>query len=199
VAIRGCATATQGFIVSRRRLELPNWLRHARMAISGGEAVTFASPRAPGALHALLSNWLKLAATPLVKFDARADVRRSASLSNGRLETLLSTNPANDEAGLAWAIELLGRQRIDAATRRYVLAGGSPGQGKSAGPLICACNGVRLGEIEEALRQGSASVEDVGRALRAGTNCGSCKPEIRKIIEACGANLLRPEFVEPAQ
>ena len=199
VAIRPCATATQGFIVSRRRLELPNWLRHARMAIPGGEAVTFASPRAPGALHALLSNWLKLAATPLVKFDARADVRRSASLSNGRLETLLSTNPANDEAGLAWAIELLGRQRIDAATRRYVLAGGSPGQGKSAGPLICACNGVRLGEIEEALRQGSASVEDVGRALRAGTNCGSCKPEIRKIIEACGANLVRPEFVEPAQ
>jgi assimilatory nitrate reductase catalytic subunit len=65
--------------------------------------------------------------------------------------------------------------------------------------LICACNGVCLGEIEEALRQGSASVEDVGRALRAGTNCGSCKPEIRKIIEACGANLLRPEFVEPAQ
>jgi len=66
VAIRPCATATQGFLVSRRRLELPNWLRHARMAIPGGEAVAFASPRAPAALHALLSNWLRLAATPLV-------------------------------------------------------------------------------------------------------------------------------------
>ena len=34
-AIRPCATATQGFVVSRRRLELPNWLRHARMAVRG--------------------------------------------------------------------------------------------------------------------------------------------------------------------
>jgi assimilatory nitrate reductase catalytic subunit len=85
----------------------------------------------------LLSNWLKLGAAPLVKFDARAGVRRSASVLSDRLETLLSTGPSSDETGLAWAIELLARERIDAATRRYVLAGRSPGQGKSAGTLVC--------------------------------------------------------------
>jgi assimilatory nitrate reductase catalytic subunit len=197
-AIRPCATATQGFIVSRKRLKLPNWLRHARIAVPGGEAVTFASPRKPQALHALMSNWLKLAETPLAKSDARAGVHRSASLTRGRLETLLSTGPARDEAGLAWAIELLAQERIDAATRPYILAGRAPGQGKGGGPLVCACFGVRRAAIEEAAGQGCDSVEAVGRALRAGTNCGSCRPEILGIIQAVKREAGRPALAEAA-
>ena len=176
-SIRPCVTATQGFIVSRKRLKLPNWLRHARIAAPGGEAVTFASPRQPQALHALLSNWLRLAETPLAKSDARAGVHRAASLTRGRLETLLSTGPARDEAGLAWAMELLALERIDAATRPYILAGRAPGHSRDGGPLVCACFGVRRGAIEDAAGQGCDSVEAVGRASRAGTNCGSCRPE----------------------
>jgi assimilatory nitrate reductase catalytic subunit len=183
-AIRPCATATQGFIVSRRRLKLPVWLRHARMSVMGGEAVTFASPRKPQALYALLLNWLRLVETPLEKSDARAGVHRSASVARGRLETLLSIGPASDEPGLAWAIELLAQERIDPAMRRYILAGRAPGEGKSGGPLVCSCFGVRQAEIEHAVRQGSQTVDAVGRASRAGTNCGSCRPEIHKIVEA---------------
>jgi assimilatory nitrate reductase catalytic subunit len=52
-------------------------------------------------LHSLLSNWLEPAAAPLVVSDGRAGVRRSASVVDGRLETLLSTGPSNDETGLA--------------------------------------------------------------------------------------------------
>jgi assimilatory nitrate reductase catalytic subunit len=197
-SIRPCATATQGFIVSRKRLKLPNWLLHARVAIPGGEAVTFASPRQPQALYALLSNWLRLAETPLAKSDVRAGVHRSASLTRGRLETLLSTGPARDEAGLAWAIDLLALERIDAATRPYILAGRPPGQSKGAGPLVCACFGVRRGAIEDAVAEGCASVEAVGAALRAGTNCGSCRPEISGIIEALKKETSRPALAEAA-
>ena len=193
-AIRPCATATQGFIVSRTRLNPPSWLRHARMAIPGGEAVTFASPRKPEALFALLSNWLKLVETPLVKSDARAGVHRSASVAGGRLEILLSASRSNDEPGLAWAIELLAQERIDAATRRYILAGRAPGQGEGGGPVVCSCFGVRQAVIEDAVKQGRASVEAVGDALRAGTNCGSCRPEIRKIVEAFALDSRRPEL-----
>jgi len=192
-AIRPAVMATQGFLVSRRRLQLPTWLSHARIAIPGGEAVTFASPRAPEALHALLSNWLRRAAAPMVKSDTRAGVRRSASLAAGRLETLLSTGPSNDETGLAWAVDLLGRDRIDAATRRYVLAGRPPGEVASVGPLVCSCFAVPRGAIEKAVKAGNASLEAIGRALRAGTNCGSCRPEIRKIIESCERDSPSPE------
>jgi assimilatory nitrate reductase catalytic subunit len=36
----------------------------------------------------------------------------------------------------------------------------------------------------------AVSVEAVGRHLKAGTNCGSCQPEIKKLIGAtCGAKI----------
>jgi assimilatory nitrate reductase catalytic subunit len=28
----------------------------------------------------------------------------------------------------------------------------------------------------------AANVEDIGRALKAGTNCGSCLPELKRIV-----------------
>ncbi len=130
-------------------------------------------------------NWLRLVETPLVKSDAQAGVHRSASVTRGRLDTLLSIGPASDEPGLAWAIELLAQERIDPAMRRYILAGRGAGreQGQQE-PLVCSCFGVRQAEFADAVRQGSQNVDAVGRASRAGTNCGSCRPEIHKIVEA---------------
>jgi NAD(P)H-nitrite reductase large subunit len=49
--------------------------------------------------------------------------------------------------------------------------------------VVCACFGVGLEAIQDALASGKArSVFDIGRVLRAGSNCGSCVPEIRKLI-----------------
>jgi assimilatory nitrate reductase catalytic subunit len=53
-----------------------------------------------------------------------------------------------------------------------------------AAPVICACFGVGL-NIRRAIVSGALSgAEEIGKALRAGTNCGSCLPELRKIIQA---------------
>jgi assimilatory nitrate reductase catalytic subunit len=38
--------------------------------------------------------------------------------------------------------------------------------------------------IAAAVRAGCADVDAVGRKLKAGTNCGSCRPEIGKLIAA---------------
>ncbi|MEL7398563.1 MAG: (2Fe-2S)-binding protein [Pseudomonadota bacterium] len=32
--------------------------------------------------------------------------------------------------------------------------------------------------------QGLLSVDDIGSALRAGTNCGSCKPELARLLKS---------------
>jgi assimilatory nitrate reductase catalytic subunit len=53
----------------------------------------------------------------------------------------------------------------------------------SAGPIVCACFSVGLATIRDAIRSGAASsVEAIGAALRAGTNCGSCLPELKRIV-----------------
>ena len=65
-----------------------------------------------------------------------------------------------------------------------MLLSGRPAEGIAAtGPLVCACFGVGLATIRDALATGAAaSVEDIGKALRAGTNCGSCLPELKRIV-----------------
>jgi assimilatory nitrate reductase catalytic subunit len=43
---------------------------------------------------------------------------------------------------------------------------------------------VGANRIEAAARAGHRSIEKIGRQLGAGTNCGSCIPEIRRLIAA---------------
>ncbi|MEO0608059.1 MAG: molybdopterin-dependent oxidoreductase [Pseudomonadota bacterium] len=70
---------------------------------------------------------------------------------------------------------------LDAAGRAGVLAGRAA-HGESAGPIICSCEGVGRYTLINALRDGAATVGDLGNRTRAGTNCGSCQPELRNII-----------------
>ncbi|MNL51243.1 Nitrate reductase [compost metagenome] len=65
-------------------------------------------------------------------------------------------------------------------SRLALLSGRSPG-GTDPGPTVCACFGVGLNAIRAAFEAGAATAEEIGAQLRAGTNCGSCLPEIRRI------------------
>ncbi|MEY4268823.1 MAG: hypothetical protein RLZZ58_39, partial [Pseudomonadota bacterium] len=50
-------------------------------------------------------------------------------------------------------------------------------------PITCVCFDVGLNSIIDAItRQSLTSVEAVGLAIRAGTNCGSCRPAISKLL-----------------
>jgi assimilatory nitrate reductase catalytic subunit len=52
------------------------------------------------------------------------------------------------------------------------------------GAIVCACLQVGALTIGDAVRrQGCTTVEAVGACTGAGTNCGSCRSEIRAIIE----------------
>ena len=65
-----------------------------------------------------------------------------------------------------------------------LLSGKSADGLPDAGPVICSCFGVGLNVIRGALRSGAAAtVEEIGKALRAGTNCGSCLPELKRIVQ----------------
>ncbi len=51
---------------------------------------------------------------------------------------------------------------------------------------ICDCNAVSKAEIVEAVMEGARGLQAVCEATRAGTGCGSCRPEVQAIIDfAC--------------
>jgi assimilatory nitrate reductase catalytic subunit len=58
--------------------------------------------------------------------------------------------------------------------------------------VVCACFGVGIAAIEKLIASGAVkSVEAIGQHLKAGTNCGSCRPEIKRLITVMnGARVL---------
>ena len=51
------------------------------------------------------------------------------------------------------------------------------------GPTLCACFGMGVNTILTAIETGGLiSVAQIGAALGAGTNCGSCGPELAPLL-----------------
>ena len=84
-------------------------------------------------------------------------------------------------SGLAEAWRL---GRLDGTARRFLLAGRGASADFDASPTICACFGVKSRAILAAIADGACSTEAVGARLNAGTNCGSCLPELTRMIAA---------------
>ncbi|WP_272907144.1 nitrate reductase [Pseudohongiella sp. O18] len=53
---------------------------------------------------------------------------------------------------------------------------------QQAGPLVCSCHNVYQSTVMAAIDAGCDEVEKVGSCCRAGTNCGSCIPEIKRLL-----------------
>src|SRR5262249_42931308 len=50
-------------------------------------------------------------------------------------------------------------------------------------PIICACFGIGVEAVRSAVRSGAVrTIDDIGNTLRAGSNCGSCLPELQTML-----------------
>jgi len=52
------------------------------------------------------------------------------------------------------------------------------------GKLICSCNNVGEGNLKNRINNGCADFKELCNSTGAGTGCGSCRPEVRGILEA---------------
>ena len=68
-----------------------------------------------------------------------------------------------------------------------LLSGKSSDGLASAGPIVCACFGVGRTTICDAIAAGARTAAEIGARLKAGTNCGSCIPELKRLIAQTGA------------
>lgn len=48
--------------------------------------------------------------------------------------------------------------------------------------IACSCKNITYGMIEDAIKAGASSYEDVEKQLRFGTGCGKCKEFIRFLM-----------------
>ncbi|AOV17394.1 nitrate reductase [Acidihalobacter aeolianus] len=114
--------------------------------------------------------------------DPAAGRYRCARLRDGRLELVFFVAPGNLPER-SWLGQMFAEDYLDDVARMSLLAGRPSTGMQVAGRPVCSCFGVGFNTLVEAIdEQGLTSVEAIGEALRAGTNCGSCIPELREIL-----------------
>ncbi|MER9924122.1 molybdopterin-dependent oxidoreductase [Mesorhizobium sp. M0048] len=119
----------------------------------------------------------------LAYHDIAGGHHRFARFAGNRLVGALYLAPTPVAVSRGWAVEQLGADHADRQARLAIVAGRPGGNGVDRGAIVCACFGVGANQIAEAVRGGCTSVAAIGAALHAGTNCGSCRAEIKTIID----------------
>ncbi|HEY4173631.1 MAG TPA: molybdopterin-dependent oxidoreductase, partial [Rhodopila sp.] len=188
VTVEPVAVHFHGLLLRRTGGKLPDLCHWIRVPITEGQMYRLAGLRAMPTADDLTSFAAALLDLPadadwLEMTDKRRGVLRIAVVSDGALEACLFL--ARDESGLpneAAVIPMLGAPVPDAA-RSKILAGRMYDAAASEGPKVCACFGVTRDAIRHAVATHRLnSVQQIGVLLRAGTNCGSCIPELQEIL-----------------
>jgi assimilatory nitrate reductase catalytic subunit len=84
-----------------------------------------------------------------------------------------------------WMVAQLTEAHVEPAARNALVAGRPGTDRPDPGATVCSCFSVGVNQIVAAVQAGNATVEAIGKCLNAGTNCGSCRAEIRGIIDGC--------------
>jgi assimilatory nitrate reductase catalytic subunit len=170
----------RGFALSRVELELPPQVWWTRVVVTGGYGYLLAD----NADLARWQSWLRSAASsdPAEYKDRGGGVYRAASFAEDRIETCLFIGPARDAGDWDAVKSLFAAGALSDDQRRMLLSGKSTDGLASAGPIVCACFGVGRATICDAIAAGAGSTAEIGLQLKAGTNCGSCIPELKQLI-----------------
>jgi len=123
--------------------------------------------------------------------DARRGVSRRLRVNDG---VLAAVRLVGDTQAGAWLKDWLLREEPVAALGRFLLAStaAAPAGFAARGTIVCNCCDVATGEIADFLGAlpGTCGVGEAGALaalqaqLRCGTECGSCLPEVRRLVRA---------------
>ncbi|GGE18825.1 nitrate reductase [Polymorphobacter glacialis] len=164
-----------GFLITREVGANPDCTWWTRIRTRGGWLTELAGQGDPGVLTGLLP-----VGDRAEMIDTRRGVVRSAVLVAGRLQAALFVSRNAGLPPREWLVEQLG---ADNSSSMELLAGRPATPAPSRGAIICVCFDIGLDTITRAIAdQSLVSVEAVGKALNAGTNCGSCRPAIAALL-----------------
>ncbi|MDY0958926.1 molybdopterin-dependent oxidoreductase [Sphingomonas sp. CFBP8993] len=165
----------RGFVIlTGEAIAAPDCLWATRIAVPGGWLWEVAGDGDPAQLDALLPKGQRIEAT-----DPARGSRRVAGIAGGRLVAALFLTERGELPARDWLIA----QLTAAEVAPTILAGRAPGAQVDRGAIVCACFDIGVRTIVTAIRdQQLADVAAIGAALGAGTNCGSCRPALARLL-----------------
>lgn len=183
VEIEPCKMVWHGFVISRIRLD---WRDHAywthvrgrnfwRLELAGDTASPDWSERMKQAFGED-GDWIELR-------DHAAGRYRAALLIDGQIEAVcFFEQEASSLPPRHWLESLFHKSALCDAERMALLVGRPSKAVPDGGRIVCACHGVGENLLRDAIARGASSVEALGIELKAGSNCGSCIPELKQLL-----------------
>jgi len=185
VRIAAYRPAWQGFVLSRTRLDFADASYCACTQADGYWRHEIAGESVPQAWRDWVQTASGLSGDWIEYRDGAMGRYRTACLQAGRLEAVFFIAPDQRLPGREWLASLFALPQLTTADLAGLLSARPPlGAAADTGRNVCACFNVGEKAIRHAIQtQGLNSVEAVGTCLKAGTGCGSCVPEIRKLLQ----------------
>jgi len=183
--------AWYGFLLSRRRLPQLDASYWSCVKGKGLWRYEIAGRDAPDDWAACARNLLCQHADEVewIEYHDRALERyRAARIENKRLESCIFIGPDPKLPERDWLLNLFHDHLLSEQDRVSILTGKSAAGRQDTGRVVCACFGIGINLLKNTIReQHLTTASSVGEVLRAGTNCGSCVPEIKQLINEISA------------
>jgi assimilatory nitrate reductase catalytic subunit len=169
-----------GVIAGSTKPEFDYW---AARPLTSGQSFECAGLQQPTDWHSLLSSLIDLEDEELeVSFvtSATSNTFRCAALRHGKLQFIFLASETPVRASRYWLNQSLGTE----ISAMQVLAGRPASAVADIGPIVCSCNSVGRFQISATHASNpNASILQICEMTRAGMGCGSCLPEIQKILQ----------------
>jgi assimilatory nitrate reductase catalytic subunit len=182
VRIRRYAAAWHAFVLARESLEIAG---ASYSAIAKGEGYwrhELAGEVAPASWQEWADAFLG-ARAERVELSDSAGRYRAARVVGERLVACVFAAATKALPSRNWLAGLFAAERVSDEARLAILAGRPAKPGAESGPIVCSCFSVGRSTLLRAIRtQSLVSTAAIGKVLRAGTNCGSCVPELKALI-----------------
>ena len=185
VRVERFVAATYGFAVLRRKPTVIPAEYWAIAKCSGGWRVEMAFAAHRRRLGRLCDRIGRRRRNELVAYhDAQTGRHRFACYEDDRLAGAVFLAPEPVAVSRDWAIAQLGAPNLARRKRTRSWPAGPAKEASIAGRPFAPASAWGPTRSPPPSRRGCTTVSAIGDALHAGTNCGSCRSEIRNIIDA---------------
>ncbi len=185
VGVRAVKAQRWAVVLSREPLRAPPFDYWVRTPLSGGWRTLLAQTRLSSQdAEAQWQQWLQALAAGHEKIEVSNTVSgeyRALLCQDTHIETAVFASPAR--AGLPATPWLQTLLQHTVSSESWQLLRSNESSALNAGRIICSCFRVSEERILDAIGKGARSREALGKALRCGTNCGSCIPELEQLLQ----------------
>lgn len=175
-----------GFVAAREEIR-PDTCYWARARTRDGWRAEIADLDVPTDWETFLRDLAGVADGEAVSLIDRArGVARVALIVSGKVRAVMFADRRPVEVSRTHVIRLLDGDGTESG-----LLAGRPGTAQpDPGATVCSCFDVGVNTILTTIAsQGLTDVGQIGRVLSAGTNCGSCRPELRSLLAHAGQRM----------